>query len=52
MKIHKKKLKPTLQISQTECGLCCIRTILEAYGYQVSLGKLENREGMGLEFNK
>ena len=54
MKIHKIKLKPTLQISQTECGLCCIRTILEAYGYQVSLAELRKirepgRDGLGIQ---
>lgn len=54
MIIHKKKLKPTLQISQTECGLCCVRTIMEAYNYQISLTELRQvrepgRDGLGLQ---
>lgn len=54
MKMHKKKLKPTLQISQTECGLCCVRTILESYDYQISLAELRQirepgRDGLGIQ---
>ncbi|HFR3957504.1 TPA: cysteine peptidase family C39 domain-containing protein, partial [Streptococcus suis] len=29
-----------MQISNTECGLCCVRTILEAFGYNTSLIEL------------
>ena len=50
----RKRLKPTLQIAQTECGLCCVRTILEAYGYQATLTELRQvrepgRDGLGLQ---
>lgn len=50
----KRRLKPTLQIAQTECGLCCVRTILEAYDYQVTLTELRQvrepgRDGLGLQ---
>lgn len=54
MAIRKKRLKPTLQLTQTECGLCCARTILEAYDYQVTLTELRQvrepgRDGLGLQ---
>lgn len=54
MKKYRKKLKSTLQISQTECGLCCVRTILEAYDYQVSMAELRQirepgRDGLGIQ---
>lgn len=54
MAIRKRRLKPTLQLAQTECGLCCVRTILEAYDYQVSLTELRQvrepgRDGLGLQ---
>lgn len=57
MKKRKKKLKPTLQIAQTECGLCCVRTILEAYDYRISLTELRQvkepgRDGLGLQHLK
>lgn len=53
-RIQKKKLKPTLQIAQTECGLCCAKTILDAYDYQISLTELRQvkepgRDGLGLQ---
>ena len=49
-----RKLKPTLQLTQTECGLCCVRTILEAYDYRLSLTELRQvkepgRDGLGLQ---
>ena len=54
MSAGKRRLKPTLQIAQTECGLCCVRTILEAYDYQVTLTELRQvrepgRDGLGLQ---
>jgi len=50
----RKKLRPTLQIAQTECGLCCVRTILDAYDYQITLTELRQvrepgRDGLGLQ---
>lgn len=53
-KIKKRRLKPTLQLAQSECGLCCVKTILEAYDYQVSLTELRQikepgRDGLGLQ---
>lgn len=49
-----KRLKPTLQLAQSECGLCCVRTILEAFDYQVSITDLRQvkepgRDGLGLQ---
>ncbi|HEL0658325.1 TPA: cysteine peptidase family C39 domain-containing protein, partial [Streptococcus suis] len=48
------KLRPTMQISNTECGLCCVRTILEAFGYNTSLIELRQinepgRDGLSLK---
>lgn len=48
------KLKPTLQLAQSECGLCCVRTILEAYKYETSITELRQikepgRDGLGLQ---
>ncbi|MFX3935308.1 cysteine peptidase family C39 domain-containing protein, partial [Streptococcus suis] len=34
------KLRLTMKISNTECGLCCVRTILEECGYNTSLIEL------------
>lgn len=53
-KIKKRKLTPTLQLTQSECGLCCVRTILEAYDYQISITELRQvkepgRDGLGLQ---
>lgn len=53
-KIKKRKLTPTLQLAQSECGLCCVKTILEAYDYQISLTELRQvkepgRDGLGLQ---
>jgi ABC-type bacteriocin/lantibiotic exporter with double-glycine peptidase domain len=53
-KDKKRKLKPTLQLAQSECGLCCVKTILEAYAYQISLTELRQvkepgRDGLGLQ---
>lgn len=53
-KVKKRKLTPTLQLAQSECGLCCVRTILEAYDYQISLTELRQvkepgRDGLGLQ---
>ncbi|HDT8194307.1 TPA: peptidase domain-containing ABC transporter, partial [Enterococcus faecalis] len=50
---NKRKLKPTIQVAQTECGLCCVRTILEAYGCHKKLTDLRQikepgRDGLGL----
>jgi len=52
--MKKIKLKPTLQLAQAECGLCCVRTILEAYDYQISITELRQikapgRDGLGLQ---
>ena len=52
--MKKIKLKPTLQLAQSECGLCCVRTILEAYNYQISITELRQikepgRDGLGLQ---
>lgn len=49
-----RKLKPTLQLAQSECGLCCVRTILEAFDYQVSITDLRQvkepgRDGLGIQ---
>ena len=54
MKSKSIKLQPTMQISHTECGLCCVRTILEAFGYSVSLIELRQinepgRDGLSLK---
>nr|WP_010890645.1 peptidase domain-containing ABC transporter [Lactococcus lactis]AAC56012.1 cytolysin B transport protein [Lactococcus lactis] len=35
-----KKLKSTFQVAQTECGLCCVRTILDYFGYETTVTKL------------
>ncbi|MGT2801270.1 peptidase domain-containing ABC transporter [Streptococcus henryi] len=48
------KLRPTMQISNTECGLCCVRTILEAFGYNTSLIELRQinepgRDGLSIK---
>lgn len=53
-KIKNRKLTPTLQLAQSECGLCCVKTILEAYNYQISLTELRQvkepgRDGLGLQ---
>lgn len=53
-KIKKRRLNPTLQLAQTECGLCCVKTILEAYNYQTSITELRKvkepgRDGLGLQ---
>ncbi|MBC6308475.1 peptidase domain-containing ABC transporter [Listeria sp. FSL L7-1582] len=51
----KKQLKPTLQLAQTECGLCCSRTILDYFGYEISLTELRQFEEPGrdgLSFKK
>ncbi len=53
-KMKKRKLTPTLQLAQSECGLCCVRTILEAYNYQTSITELRQvkepgRDGLGLQ---
>ncbi|KXZ13163.1 peptidase domain-containing ABC transporter [Bacillus nakamurai] len=53
-KIKKRRLTPTLQLAQSECGLCCAKTILEAYDYQISLTELRQvkepgRDGLGLQ---
>ena len=50
---NKRKLKPTIQVAQTECGLCCVRTILDAYGCQKKLTDLRQikepgRDGLSL----
>ena len=54
MKNKSIKLQPTMQISHTECGLCCVRTILEAFGYSASLIELRQinepgRDGLSLK---
>ena len=48
------RLRPTMQISHTECGLCCVKTILEAFGYSTSLIELRQinepgRDGLSLK---
>lgn len=43
----KRKLVSTLQIAQTECGLCCVRTILDYFGYQASIVELRKKEEPG-----
>lgn len=53
-KIKKRRLTPSLQLAQSECGLCCVKTILEAYDYQISLTELRQvkepgRDGLGLQ---
>jgi len=53
-KVKKRRLNPTLQLAQTECGLCCVKTILEAYNYQISITELRKvkepgRDGLGLQ---
>lgn len=50
---NKRKLKSTIQVAQTECGLCCVRTILDAYGCQKKLTDLRQikepgRDGLSL----
>ncbi|OIS57156.1 ABC transporter ATP-binding protein [Bacillus subtilis] len=52
--IKKRRLMPTLQLAQSECGLCCVKTILEAYDYQISLSELRQvkepgRDGLGFQ---
>ncbi|MCY8913314.1 peptidase domain-containing ABC transporter [Bacillus atrophaeus] len=52
--IKKRRLTPTLQLAQSECGLCCVKTILEAYDYQISLSELRQvkepgRDGLGFQ---
>lgn len=42
-----KKLQTTLQIAQTECGLCCTRTILDHFNYQISITELRKIEEPG-----
>ncbi|WP_173472099.1 peptidase domain-containing ABC transporter [Eubacterium ruminantium] len=36
----RKKLIPTLQIAQTECGLCCVETILKYFGRDVTMAEM------------
>ncbi|UQZ94879.1 peptidase domain-containing ABC transporter [Bacillus safensis] len=53
-KVIKRKLTPTLQLAQSECGLCCVKTILDAYNYQISLSELRQikepgRDGLGFQ---
>ena len=43
----RRKLSPTLQIAQTECGLCCVRTILEYFGLSISITELRQIEEPG-----
>lgn len=50
----KKKLIASLQIAQTECGLCCAKTILNYYGRDVSISELRlvaepGRDGLSSE---
>lgn len=50
----KLRLRPTLQVSHTECGLCCVRTLLAAYGHEISITALRQikepgRDGLGLQ---
>lgn len=35
-----RKIPSTLQIAQTECGLCCVRSLLEYYGHNTSITEL------------
>lgn len=51
---RKLRLQPTLQVSHTECGLCCVRTLLAAYGHEISITALRQikepgRDGLGLQ---
>lgn len=51
--IFTKKLIPTLQIAQTECGLCCTRTLLSFFGNETTLTSLRKikepgRDGLNL----
>lgn len=51
---NKKQLKASLQIAQTECGLCCVRSILKYYGCDVSITELRQivepgRDGLNTE---
>ncbi|RAX22586.1 peptidase domain-containing ABC transporter [Actinomyces sp. Z3] len=48
------RVPTTLQVSQTECGLCCIRSILSAYGHETTITALRQRkepgrDGLGLQ---
>lgn len=48
-----KKLKSTLQIAQTECGLCCVKSILEYFGYESTISELRSikepgRDGLNM----
>lgn len=43
----RKKLIPTLQIAQTECGLCCVKTLLKYYGFDISMTELRQIEEPG-----
>lgn len=48
------RLKPTLQVAQTECGLCCVRTVLAAFGRDTSISELRQlkepgRDGLGIQ---
>ena len=49
---NRKKLTAILQIAQTECGLCCVKTILDYYGRDVAISELRQitepgRDGLG-----
>ncbi|HDD6660448.1 TPA: peptidase domain-containing ABC transporter [Staphylococcus aureus] len=51
---NKKRVPPSLQIAQTECGLCCVKSILNYYDFSVSLPELRKikepgRDGLGLK---
>lgn len=51
---NRRKLTASLQITQTECGLCCVKSILNYYGRDVSTSELRQvaepgRDGLGSE---
>lgn len=51
---NKKKIPSSLQIAQTECGLCCVKSILNYYNFSISLSELRKikepgRDGLGLK---
>ncbi|UXR76289.1 peptidase domain-containing ABC transporter [Staphylococcus sp. IVB6233] len=49
---NRKKVPSSLQIAQTECGLCCVKSILNYYDFGISLPELRKikepgRDGLG-----
>jgi ATP-binding cassette, subfamily C, bacteriocin exporter len=49
MSIHKIKKTHTLQHDQTDCGVACLKSIIQYHGGQTSLEKLRDLSGTGIQ---